>query len=350
MRRSFAIAAIAAASVCILTTSTFGTARAESYRVTGPVVHENLAIYFVHGASAAGAVPLSLQEAMAKGAVKVHETGRVDELAVENLGGDEVFIQSGDIVKGGRQDRVLMVSLLLGPRTGVVPIASFCVEQGRWTARGREDSRTFSASESAVPSKEARLALRAPMLASAGAPETVARQDRSANRQGRVWDSVARTQQKLSDRLSQPVAAPASATSLQLSLENEKLKDAQRAYLTALQGAGEEGDDVIGYVFAINGKIAGADIYPSNGLFRKMWPKLLGTNATEAIAEKGGAGEAVPSAEAVQTFLDGAQSGTVVERALNGGVHLATRENERLVYSETSRGAGGWFHRNYVGK
>ena len=119
-------------------------ARADDYRVSGPIVHDNLAIYLIHGKSAAGAVPLTLDEALAKRAVKVHETGNVNELQIENLGTDEVFVQSGDIVKGGQQDRVLIVSLLLPPKSGRIPIASFCVEQGRWTARGKEDVKTFA--------------------------------------------------------------------------------------------------------------------------------------------------------------------------------------------------------------
>ena len=42
---------------------------------------------------------------------------------------------------------------------------------------------------------------------------------------------------------------------------------------------------MIGYVFAINGKVNSADIYGSNVLFKKLWPKLLKANAIEAIAE-----------------------------------------------------------------
>ena len=63
---------------------------------------------------------------------------------MENTGKDEVFVQAGDIVKGGQQDRVLSVDLLLPPRSGEVSIAAFCVEHGRWTARGNEDARQFS--------------------------------------------------------------------------------------------------------------------------------------------------------------------------------------------------------------
>ena len=115
------LAALAASSLALLT---LNPARADEYRVTGPVVHENLAIYLIHGKSAAGPVPLTLEEALAKRAVKVHETGNVNELQIENLGNDEVFVQSGDIVKGGQQDRVLTVSLLLPAKSGRIPIAS----------------------------------------------------------------------------------------------------------------------------------------------------------------------------------------------------------------------------------
>src|SRR5438105_12830343 len=154
--------ALAALSLALLT---LGAARADDYRVSGPVVPENLAIYLIHGKSAAGPVPLTLDEALARRSVKVHETGNVNELQIENLGMDEVFVQSGDIVKGGQQDRVLTVSLILPPKSGRVPIASFCVEQGRWTARGREDVKTFATASAVVPSREAKIAMKAPVAA-----------------------------------------------------------------------------------------------------------------------------------------------------------------------------------------
>ena len=128
-----ALLVLAASSLAVLTICPV---RADDYRVSGPVVHENLAIYLIHGKSAPGTVPLTLDEALAKRVVKVHETGNVNQLQIENLGSEEVFVQSGDIVKGGQQDRVLSVSLVLPPKSGRINIASFCVEQGRWSARG----------------------------------------------------------------------------------------------------------------------------------------------------------------------------------------------------------------------
>ena len=95
------------------------------------------------------------------------------------------------------------------------------------------------------------------------------------------------------------------ASSLQLSLENEKLKDAQDAYLKVLLKGARRSDDVVGYVFAINGKLNSAEVYPSNGLFRKMWPKLLKASVTEAIGQKNSAAtDPAPSGDAALAFLN----------------------------------------------
>ena len=337
----------------------------EGYRISGPIVHESLAVYFIHGRSAPGKVPLTLAEAMAKGTVKVRETSNVNQLEIENLGRDEVFVQSGDIVKGGKQDRTLMVSLLLPPNSGSVPIASFCVEEGRWTARGREDAKNFATASASVPSREMKLAMKAPMPAaavdrSAGANPARARAatthvSETGVRQQQVWDSVRKTQAKLTGSLGEQVRSVQSASSLQLALENEKLVDAQKGYIKALQAAGESADDVIGYVFAVNGELNSADVYPSNGLFRKMWTKLLTASVIEAIGHKDEAAGTPPSVETVTAFLAAAEAGKASEKALNAGVRLETREAEKAYLFETARAASpsapaSWVHRNYLAK
>ena len=327
-------------------------------QVSGPLVHDNLAIYLVHGTAAGGAVPLTLQEALAKGVVKVRETGSVNALTVENSGKDEVYVQAGDIVKGGQQDRVLSVDLLLPPRSGEVSIAAFCVEHGRWTARGNEDVRQFSSATSSMPSHEARIAMRAAVTAAAPAADASASTMAYAGGAGaatgesqqEIWSTVRKTQDSLSRSLGLLLAAPASPSSLQLSLENEGLKQAQTAYIAALQGAGETGDDIVGYVFAINGKINSGDVYASNTLFRKMWSKLLAANVTEALSVKDAAGAAPPSVKDVEAFLVAASSGPQAERAINASVRLATRDGDASLYAETRRADGSWVHRNYLAK
>src|SRR5204862_499230 len=125
---------------------------------------------------------------------------------------------------------------------GKIPIASFCVEQGRWTARGKEDVKTFATASAVVPSREAKIAMKAPMPAApapvpipgyapANARTTAYAPSETGARQQEVWAKVRKMQDGLSSNLGTTVNAAASQSSLQLALENVKLKDAQAAYL-----------------------------------------------------------------------------------------------------------------------
>src|SRR5215217_2795586 len=113
-------------------------AQTTDYRISAPHTYKNLSIFLIHGKdqNSKGNI-LTLQEAMDRNLFRVYETGSVNELEVENLSREfDVFIQSGDIVKGGKQDRILAVSIIIPARSGRVSIDSFCVESGRWTKRG----------------------------------------------------------------------------------------------------------------------------------------------------------------------------------------------------------------------
>jgi hypothetical protein len=341
------ISSLAASSLAfVLTFSAAAVAvpSAEPAPIAGPFIYENLAVYFIHGPSKSGPVPLTLGEAMSQKLVEVRETGNVNALEIENLGAQRVFVQAGDVVKGGRQDRTLMVSLVLPPKSGRIPIASFCVEHGRWSARAAEDPTKFSTSAAAVPSREMKLAMQAPKPS---APAN--RGYETASRQQEVWDGVQKAQDRLAAATGVEVRAVESSTSLQLALENEKLTKLRNGYVESLKAAGENGDDIVGYVFAVNGKINSGEVYESNGLFRKMWPKLLDASATEAIGQRNEVMEKVVSVKAVQAFLDAGNAGKESVAPLNFGVKRVTRESDRAWQFETAL-ADGWVHRSYLSK
>src|SRR5262249_59994391 len=138
----------------------------------------------------------------------------------------------------------------------------------------------------------------------------------------------------LTGNIGDKVNSAQSASSLQLALENEKLVTAQQAYVKALKAVGEADGDIVGYVFAVNGKLNSADVYPSNGLFRKMWSKLLAASATEAIGHKDEARDDAPSIEAVTAFLADAERGAASGKPLNAGVKLDTREGDNAFLCE----------------
>lgn len=339
--------------------------RAADYRLSGPHTHGNLTLYMIHGKPGdTGKPPLTLQEALQRGAVRVRETGSVDRLEIENLGDQDIFVQAGDIVKGGQQDRVVQLDLVLAPRSGRIPLAAFCVEAGRWAARGREDVKQFSSATTSLPSRDLKLAARGvPAKPDARPnPEPEPRDPHQrrqsarmppADNQGRVWAGVADMQRRLSDSVQAPVAAKASASSLQLSLENEKLQATIKETVAALTPMIDKEPDVIGYVFAINGKINSAEVYGSGGLFRKMWPKLLHASAVEALSERKGAnGQAVPTIDAVRAFLVEGEAGKPSERKLPADMTLRTVDADKAVVFE-SRKAGAAspvVRRSYVAK
>jgi hypothetical protein len=239
--------------------------------------------------------------------------------------------------------------MLLAPHSGLIPIASFCVEAGRWSARGAEDARTFSSANAALPSREAKLEMAGSggsRPAGVGAPAVVTRQQF-------IWKSVKEVQSKLSSNLGAPVAAPQSQSSLQLTLENRRLEREQADYLAALQARGEQDDDIVGYVFAVNGKVNSADIYPSNALFRKMWPKLLRASVTEAISDRDAPAAPAPTTAAVSGFISQANSARAVDTTVGDKARVRKRESAGALLMEARPAAAppsAWVHRNYLAK
>jgi hypothetical protein len=343
-----------ATTAAVFSAAVPGKARGEPQpTISGPFVYANLAIYFVHGPSVDGPVPRTLQEAMARGTVHLVETGSVNELKIENTGDEDVYIQSGDIVKGGRQDRVLTASFVLPRKSGEIPIAAYCVEHGRWSARGTEDPAKFASSYNSLPSRVAKLAMNAPLPQASPASSQDGshfyRGSETGSRQTAVWAEVAKTQEKLAEGVKAPVASPVSATSLELSLENEKLQGLRAGYIKALEDKAG-GADIIGFVFAINGRINSADIYPSNGLFRKMWAKLLAASVTEALSETKNTQAAAPAAEAVRDFLSASEKGKANAQSIGSLVRQESRDGASVLFIEAATPAGQWVHRNYLAK
>jgi hypothetical protein len=306
------------------------------FTISGPYTKDNLSIFLFHGKDTLpGKKFLTLQEALDQKKIVVHETKEVNELSVENVATDvDVFVQSGDIVKGGQQDRVLAYDLIVPAKSGKMPIPSFCVEAGRWTQRGKEDVARFSESGKQAGTKDLKLAVN------------------YARSQDQVWAKVREAQRKLGDRLGKVVQDKDSPTSLQLTLEDKQLLAALDAYQTSVQKEIEGKTDVIGFAVAINGKVEGAEVYGSSVLFKKLWPKLLEGCATDALAEKVEKKTfEAPTAELVKTFLADAEKGKLSEKELSKRTQVLTNDTKGCIMLETRDKAGAAvIHRSYIGK
>src|SRR5664280_78935 len=148
------------ASVLVGVALTALMAQAKVGTLSGPFIHNNLQVFLIHGDSQLEERRYAtLSEALEKKLVVIKETGNVQELTFENLSEDlTVFLNAGDIVKGGRQDRTVRDDLILPPQSGQVPLASFCVEHGRWTKRGEESLTAFSSNTKSLSSRKEKLA------------------------------------------------------------------------------------------------------------------------------------------------------------------------------------------------
>lgn len=296
-------------------------------QISGPYTHDNLSVFLIHGGSADTAKHyLALKDAMEAKQVIVHETKNVNSLAIENISGETIFIQGGDIVKGGQQDRTLTNDFFLPPRSGKVAISAFCVEQGRWTQRGDESAREFSVS-------------------SMMAPKAVKEKVTAGGTQQQVWSEVAAVQVSVAAATG-PGVGLASRSSLQLTLEDKKVRQKTSGYLKALADAAKP-PGLVGAVFVINGELNSGDLYSSHELFAKMWPKLLNSIALEAVRLRNAAPITLPTSAAVEAFLSAGGEGRTI--TVDHRTKLTRHEAGNRVIIE-SRDGDQWIHRSYLSK
>lgn len=324
--------ALACAVVCVASAA----AQTGIYRLSQGYTHKNLTIFLIHGKDQnTKANIMTLQEAMERKLFVVYETSNVNELEVENLSKtQDVFIQSGDIVKGGKQDRVLAISIIIPARSGRVKIEAFCVESGRWEKRGGEDANKFDSSNDRIVSKDLKIAAN------------------STRSQQEVWAKVSEAQSNLSKNVGGDVKAGPSRTSLQLSLEDKKVVANIDEYVKHFARIVDGQKDVIGYAFAINGKINSADVYVSNALFNKLWAKNLKATATEAVSLSREVRLADPvKAESVKVFIADSEKAAASERKAAGKAKIVKREDkENVMVDAVDEKSDLIVHRSYVRK
>jgi hypothetical protein len=254
-----------------------------TYRVTGPYKHENLAIYLLHSADQDPVEYITLEEGLRSSIVKVTEKDqeRVNELMIENTGDQPLFLQEGDRIQGGKQDRIIYASHVVPPHSGKMPVSSFCVEQGRWTAGagGKNFAGNFN-----------------PVLA----PVSVRQAAKVQNNQGYVWAAVA-GQKALSQARG---LSSNSNSSLNETLDAPKVKQLSDQFTTALKDVLEKQADAKGLAIALNGQIVEINEYPNHQVLSKLYPRLLGSYALEAVLHKEEAkGTRTPQAADVCAYM-----------------------------------------------
>jgi hypothetical protein len=343
-------AAAAFAILSLLACSASGPAGSAASDLSGPFTHGNLTVYLIHSAAPQREIDcLTLEEALQSGAVKITEKTEgadVNELHVENVGTKPVYLQAGDTVKGGQQDRTIAVDALLPPKSGKRSIDAFCVEPGRWEGRDNKSDQVFGLAQAPVATNEQKLAVRL---------------DKD---QSKVWAAGRKVNRDLvqAAKVEAPAAggngALTGATfaleeakdSYVLAVEDPAVKKKLEERIAALEKAPADRKDVVGAVFCMNGKVQSAEMYPANGLFRKLWPKLLRSAAVDAISQqKNDAAVPVPSEADVRALLTEMADGASVTEQRQDGPTVRIMEKARAVRFDTEAD-GRLLHRQVLAK
>jgi hypothetical protein len=221
----------------------------------GPAASQGgLAVLWLNGKDPSWAPALeilTLDEGRARGALTVIERAQasVPDLIAENHGKTHVLLLAGEILVGGKQNRVLREDLLLPPLSGPRNIAVYCVEQGRWN-EGRKD---FDSRGSVVqPSVRSQVLRKA--------------------EQSRIWSGVAAA--------SRSAAAPSPTGSYQAIYDKPEVK--AQLEQTARRFDPAMAPTAVGAAVFVGPNLAGVDCFHAPGLFAREWPKLLRAYALDA--------------------------------------------------------------------
>jgi len=213
-----------------------------------------------------------LKQALAQKKVVITERGNgaaVNILTIENKSKDTIIVNCGEVVKGGQQDRVINTDMVLYPNSGKKNLPVFCVEQGRWSARGESvrDRNANNLDGAAFTGYY--------NYSSVGLRKVVAKE----KDQVKVWNKVSEINQK-----NKTETATSTYTALEQSSDYSSKINKYLTFFTAMMNAET---DIVGVVIVTGDKVVGADIFATHELFMQNFDGLLHSYATEAIISGG---------------------------------------------------------------
>ena len=301
------------------------------YKVLEPISHGDLTIFpIVSSRTHDTSGFITLDDGIRSGEVVVTEVGNlhsrmrrrppygqspyagaeVNRLVLVNNSKHPLILLAGEVVTGGKQDRVVGRDRIVPAESDPVDLSVFCVEHGRWT----ETSTNFGAKGSV-------------MLQPSVRSKAMADQD-----QQKVWDEVGKSRSAMANRAAaaKPPAVGtagggigAGSYSVQMEQLNSTTSYAKARELGVVKQQVDQivepmrksyesvikqlrNQNAVGVVVAVRGRIVWADMFASSALLDKYWPKLLDSYATEAMTASGQKGEV--SIKDAQAFLDNWQA------------------------------------------
>ena len=225
----------------------------------------------------------NLETAIKQSKIKVEELssgGTVNTLNFRNSSKDTILVAMGDVVKGGKQDRVVEKDTLICPGQ-TMQLSVYCVEHGRWSPSNSNAGNVsvsgnygFSAYHGSIDNSIRKSIVK----------------DQS---QGVVWQKVADY-----NKFNGTTTGTGTYTAVTQSAKyNEQIKEYKDAFMKGIMA-----DSSIVGVLAVTGdRIIGCDIYGTPQLFRNNVANVLNSYISEAIYQ--GKGVTITDAT-VAKYLD----------------------------------------------
>jgi hypothetical protein len=306
-----------------------------AYRITGPLIHQNLAVFFLCSDKQDDRDFLTLDEGLKKSlvSIKEQEHEQVQELQIENTSDRPLFLQEGERLQGGKQDRIIVASLVVPPKSGKMSVHTMCVEHDRWTEGSRGKTFYFTAN-------------------AALAPKGVRGAAKVNSDQGEVWACVrGQKAAAIADGYATMEFANSSVNEL---LDDPKVRTISDDYARALAEVPSDmgGKAVVGAAIVVNNQVEEVNVYLNHALFHKLYPRLIQSYALQAAMLKDKGKVTTPvTTETVASFLRAGEKSKkensldsrnkLQVRELDGeGFECTTRYNDAVIHQQVFKKNG----------
>ncbi len=271
------------------------------WHILEAITYENISIFPVASSSGYDTSNfLTLDEGLTSGEVLIREQGAegmarsrggdarvvpeyrsggasVNQLVLVNRSKRPLLLLAGELVSGGKQDRIIGKDRIVPVGAPPLPLDVFCVEHGRWSSGAN-----FVAAKTIVH----------PSVREKAAVDQAQTEVWNAVRSGSTAAAApsAPAARLNVEVLSQAIAVEAPTesydkvyTSKSTGVSIDDFVD-QIANRFAKETSHLKGERVVGVIVAYGGEVAWSDIFASGELFNHYWNKLLRSYVVEALA------------------------------------------------------------------
>ncbi len=250
-----------------------------SLRVGAPTHYRGLTIFPLLTSQRSSLDIRTLDQALAHGWIDIRERkdASVGEIIVRNKSRHAIFLMAGEIVLGGKQNRIIRQDVLLGAHSGAIAVPVYCGEKDRWD----KPQPLFKSGHSMAEPR-----LRA--MAAQSSPQAA------------IWNSI--------DSRMADAEIQSKTRNYQELYEHRDTKRKLDKSVARFRHCC--GGDTVGLVAVSGNRIIGCDLFSDPTLLSSLWSKICRSYAIDSLGHRSKAAEhrlrrPGINARHIRHFLDG---------------------------------------------